>query len=199
MIVGIYLVNAQYGITISTPTTAKIKFIIDSSDTETTTESQSHSIVFAITCVRELMLTNQRSEESTWCTESVDTQGIVATIILCPLIMTNQARWKGIKIKVTHTIRTYNHCSLLLVESIDNDLQSILRGIKVVTIQLNSKATTMRIIDSIVPTATYTEVCTCRNKMHKAFICSQRRQYLRRTICRMIVDNDNVKRKICLL
>ena len=57
----------------------------------------------------------------------------------------------------------------------------------------------MRIIDSIVPTATNTEISTCRNKMHKAFICSQRRQYLRRTVCRMIVNNDNVKRKICLL
>ena len=163
MIVSIYLINAQYGITVSTPTTAKIKFIIDSSYTETTAESQAHSIVFAITCVRELMLTNQRSEESTWCTESIDTQGIIATIILCPFIMANQARWKGIKIEVTHTIRTDNHCSLLLVESIDNDLQSILRRIKVITIQLNSKATAMRIIDSIVPTATNTEISTYWN------------------------------------
>ena len=57
----------------------------------------------------------------------------------------------------------------------------------------------MCIIDSIIPTATYTEVCTCRNKMHKAFICSQRRENLRCSVCRMIVDNNNVKREICLL
>ena len=126
MIVGIYLINAQYGITVTTPTTAQVKFIIDSSDAETTTKSQAHSIVFAITGVRKLMQTNQRSEEGTWCTESIDTQGVVATIILRPLIMANQARWKGIKIEVAHTIRTYNHCSLLLVKSIDNSLQGIL-------------------------------------------------------------------------
>ena len=113
--------------------------------------------------------------------------------------MANQTRRKGIKIEVAHTIRTDNHCSLLLMESIDNDLQSILRGIKVVTIQLNSKATAMRIIDSIVPTATYTEVCTCRNKMHKTFISSQRRENLRRSVCRMVVDNDYVKKEVCLL
>ena len=113
--------------------------------------------------------------------------------------MAYQARWKGIKIKVTHTIRADNHRCFLFVESIDNGLQSIFWGIKIITIQLNSKATAMRIIDSIVPTATYTEVSTCRNKMHKTLINSQWRKALRCSICRMIVDNDNVKRKICLL
>ena len=73
MIVGINLINAQYSITISTPTTAEIKLIVYPSNTKTTTKSQAHRIVFAITCIRELMLTNQRSEESTWCTEPINT------------------------------------------------------------------------------------------------------------------------------
>ena len=64
-----------------------------------------------------------------------------------------------IQFKVAHTVRTYYHRSLLLVEGIYHRLQGTGRRIQVVTIQLYGKPATTVIVNGKVPTATDTQVC----------------------------------------
>ena len=71
--------------------------------------------------------------------------------------------WRqGIQFKVTHAVRADNHRSLLFVEGINNGLQRLGRGIEVIRIKLNGKATTVLAIDGFVPASANTKVCTLR-------------------------------------
>ena len=117
-IVGIHPVDAQGGIRIASPATAEIKLVVDSADAVAARESQSQGVVLAIAGVRELHLSYQRGKEGTWRTQSVDTQRIVASVFIGPLLVVYQSRWQGIEVEVAHAVRAYNHGSLPLVEGI---------------------------------------------------------------------------------
>ena len=126
VVVDIHLINTQHGITVSAPATAEVQLIINPSDTETAAESKPHGIVFTVTGIGKPQLAGQRGEEGTRCTETVDTQSIVAAVVRCPLTVADQARRKRVEIEVAHTVRAYNHRRLLLMEGIDNGLQGVL-------------------------------------------------------------------------
>ena len=81
-------------------------------------KNQSEGIIFAITGIWELYLSQQRCEEGTRCSETVDTQSIVWTVLVCPLLMIDKSRGEGIQLEVAHAVRTYHHSSILLIEGI---------------------------------------------------------------------------------
>ena len=64
-VVGVHAIDAQCGIAIASPTTAKIQFVVDASYAVAAAESQSQRIVFAVACIRKLHLPQQGGKEST--------------------------------------------------------------------------------------------------------------------------------------
>ena len=88
-IVRIDLFHRKCRITISTPTTAKVEFVVDASDAVVATESQPQSIVLTIGRVGEFNLTEYRRKESTRCSKPIDAKSIIRTIFDCPFAMTD--------------------------------------------------------------------------------------------------------------
>ena len=76
--------------------------------------------------------------------------------------MRNESWRQGVQFKIAHTVRADNHRSLLFVKGIDNGLQCLGRGIEVVRIKLNGKASTMLAIDGFVPASANTKVGALR-------------------------------------
>ena len=126
-IVGIHTVNAQRGITVASPATTEIEFVIDSADAITARESQAEGIVLTIGGVRELDLANQWGKEGARCAQAIDTQGIVAAIIISPFLVVDESRRQGVEVEITHAIRANHHRCLLLVEGIHYLLQGLWR------------------------------------------------------------------------
>ena len=167
-IIGIYLIDTQGSITISSPTTAEVKFIVDSANTVATREHQSQGIVLTITGIRKLNLTDQWGKKGTRSAQSIDTQSIITAIIFGPLLMVYQSRRQCIEIEIAHAIRADHHGSLLLMEGIYYLLQRLRGRIEVITIQLDGKLTTMVAVDSHIPAATNAKVVAIWHNLDKA-------------------------------
>ena len=115
--------------------------------------------------------------------------------------MVNQSRRQRVQFEVTHAIRTDNHGSLLLVESIDDGLQRFGRRIQVVRIQLNGKASALRTINRHIPATANAEVGALRNDDVELVAMSllQVSQDVGSSIGGVIVDHDDIVFKAALL
>ena len=76
--------------------------------------------------------------------------------------MRNESWRQCVQFKIAHTVRADNHRGLLFVEGIDNGLQCLRRGIEIVRIELNGKASTVLAIDGFVPASTNAKVGALR-------------------------------------
>ena len=124
-IVGIHLLHGKGRIAVSSPAAAEVEFVIDTSDAIMAGESQAEGIVLAITGVGELQLSQDRSEECTGSSKSVDAQSVVGAILVCPFPMVYQSRRQRIQLKVAHAVTANHHCGLLLIEGINHLLQRV--------------------------------------------------------------------------
>ena len=80
----VLLFHAKNGIGISFPTAAEIQLVVYACNMMITADGQSHSIVFAVTCIRETYLTEYCRVKGSGSTQPIDAQCIVAAILLCP-------------------------------------------------------------------------------------------------------------------
>ena len=133
-IVGVHPVYAEGCVTVASPAAAEIQLVIDSADAVTAGECQSEGIILAIACIGKLYLAHQRGEEGAGRPESVDAQGIVATVVLGPFLMVDESRGQGVEVEVAHTVRADDHRRLLLVEGVHYLLKRLGRGIEVVAV-----------------------------------------------------------------
>ena len=88
-------------------------------------ENQTQSIVLAIRGVGESHLAQQRGEEGAWCTQSVDAQSVIWSVLIGPLSVVYQSWRQGVQVEVAHAIRTNHHGCILLVEGVYNLLQRL--------------------------------------------------------------------------
>ena len=65
-----------------------------------TTDSQPQRIVFAIIYVWHGNTAQNGCEESTWCSQTVDAEGIVTTVLRCPFGMINLARRQYVLVNI---------------------------------------------------------------------------------------------------
>ena len=121
-VIAVHLFGSQRSIAVTLPTTTEIQLIIDSSNLIFTTECQAHSIVLPIGSVRHPYLSEQRSEECTWCAQSIDAQRIIMTILRSPFTMVNQSRGQRFQLEIAHSVRTNHHSAMLFIEFIHNTL-----------------------------------------------------------------------------
>ena len=131
-VVGIHLLHREGGIAVASPTAAQIEFAEYPAYAIATAESQSQRIVFSIGCIGEFYLTEQRREEGTRCSESVDAKGIVRSVLVGPFGMADKSRRQCVQVEVAHPVTAHNHGRLLLIECIHHLLQGAFRRIEVV-------------------------------------------------------------------
>ena len=113
--------------------------------------------------------------------------------------MVDKSRRKGLQIEVAHTIRTHNHRSLLLMESIYYLLQCIGRRIEVIAIELNGKLSAKLARDGQIPASTYSKVFACRLEQEETWTISYFLHDFTGTIGRMIIYDNDVELEIGLL
>ena len=183
---------------VASPSATEIKFCENAPDAIVTREDKSQSIVLTIRGVGEAYLPQQRREEGARRTQTVDTQGVVGTVLVCPLCVVYQSRRQGIQFEVTHTIRTDHHRRILLIECLDNLLQRLRRGIEIVRVELYCKASAAVIIDGLVPTAADAEIRPLWDDMHEPFVVDGLQQ-LCSLVRGVIVDHDDIILEACLL
>ena len=112
--------------------------------------------------------------------------------------MVDEAGRQSFELEVAHAVATNNHCRLLTMESINNLLQGARRRIKVVAIELNSKAAAEIRVESLVPASANAKVGALRNDVDKASIIDGF-ENVGGAIGRMVVDNDDIKLERSLL
>ena len=193
-IIGIDLVNGQGGIGIASPTTAQIQLSKDTSYAVAAREHQSQRIVLAIAGIGESNAAQQRREEGSGCSQAIDAQGIVGTVLVSPLLVSNQSWRQRVQLKVTHTVGTDDHCGMLFVESVNNRLQRLRRGIEVIAVKLYGKPSAEGAVDSLVPATTNTQVSTFRNDDVKLLCMAFGKvgQNVGGTVGRMVIDDNDI-------
>ena len=161
-------------------------------------EDQSEGIVLAIGCIGELDLSEQGCEEGARGTKAIDAQGIVRPVLVCPLLMVDESWRQGVQLEVAHPVGAYDHSGILFVEGLHHLLQGLRRGIEVVGVELYGKASAAVIIDGDIPAAADTQVSALRNNMYQPFVV-QTVQQLCRTVCRVIIDHNDIELEVGLL
>ena len=159
-VVGIHLLYAQSGIAVSAPSAAEIQFGENPANPVAAAEGERHGIVFAIACVWELQLPEQRCEESAWRSQSVDAQGIVASVVVGPFRMVYQSWRQRVEVEVTHAVASDDHCCMLLVEFVYDSLQRVFRRIEVVAVELHGEFSASAVVHRHIPASTDAEVGT---------------------------------------
>ena len=197
-IVRINAVDTEGSVAVASPSATEIKFCEDAPDVIVAREDKPQCVVLTIRGVREANLTQQRREEGARRTQTVDTQGVVGTVLVCPLCVIYQSRRQGIQFEVTHTIRADHHRRILLIEGFHNLLQRLRRGIEIVRVELYRKASAAVIIDGLVPTAADAEIRALWDDMHEPLIVDGLQQ-LCCLVRGVIVDHDDIILEACLL
>ena len=202
-VVGVDLVYGQRCVAVAAPTAAQIQFGEYSAYLIAPAEGQSGSIVLAVACVREAYLPEQRREERARRSQSVDAQGVVASVVVGPFCMTYKSRRQRVKIEVAHTVAAYNHGGTLLVKLVDNSLQRVFRRIEVIAVELHGKASAPLVVYGKVPASANAKVCALRHDVYQRSEPVALRgillQQLRSVVGRMVVNDYDVERKTCFL
>ena len=113
--------------------------------------------------------------------------------------MINYSRRNCIQIKVCNSIRSDNHCAFLFVELIHDFLQCVLIAIDIITVQLHSKSTASAVGHGLIPASTYSQIVTFRNYMYAFIVRSEFIDYFCCSVCRMVVNNNDIIFKISFL
>ena len=161
-------------------------------------EDKSQCIILAVAGVGESHLAQQRGEEGTWCSQSVNTQRIVRSVLVGPLSVVYESWWQGVQVEVAHTIRAYHHSSVLLVEGIHNLLQCLWRRIEVVRVQLYGKSSAVVVVNGHVPASAYSQVVAVGYDVYQSLVVESTQQ-LCCTVGRVVVHHNDVEFEFCLL
>ena len=106
--------------------------------------------------------------------------------------MVNHSRRQGIEFKITYSVRTNEHGTLLLIKTVDNALQCILIAIYIITVQLHCKTSATRVIDGQIPTAANAQIVARRHNVHHPFI-GKSIYYRRRAVGRVVVNHQYIE------
>ena len=208
-VVGIDALYAQGGIAVASPPAAQIQFVVYTPYAVTPREGQSEGIVLAVRRVGELYLPYQRRKESARCTQSVDTQCVVAAVVLCPLAVVDDARRQRVQVEVAHAVGAYYHGGFLFMECIHYLLQCLGRRIEVVTVELNGKLAAHRTVHRHIPAAANAQVAAFGHDVEKTrhlggcilflYPAYDGFEYLACMVSGVVVHHDDIKPEAGLL
>lgn len=164
-----------------------------------TGESQSQCVVFSVTGVGHTDVTQQWCIEGPGCSQSVDAQSIVCSVLVRPFPVVDDTRRKCVQTEISHAVCSDNHGTLLFVKLVDNGLQGSRTAVKVIAVKLNRKASAVRMMHTQVPASADSQIRSLGNKMNDLGMGSIALDDFSGSVVRMIVDDNQIERKICLL
>ena len=177
------------------PTTAVIHYVIDTTDLILTAYAQTNCIILTILGGREVDSAEHWGVETTWCAKTVDTESVVTAVVWCPLFVVDYAWRNEVTIEVGQLVCTNYHCAVLLVECVDELLNSVLIEVCIVRVQLDSEATAFLVVESYVPVTTDSVPCLILSDVSEVLVTlsNDALDYIYRTILRVVIYNDNVE------
>ena len=113
--------------------------------------------------------------------------------------MVDDARSNHVHVEVRHHIGAYYHGAVLLVEGADHDGECIFVFVYVIAVQLHGKLAALGVVYPHIPAAADAEVGTFGDDMDDAFVILEFIDGLRSAVCGMVVDDDKIIFKVCLL
>ena len=114
--------------------------------------------------------------------------------------MVNDAGWYFFQLEINHLVTTDNHGTLMFVERVDNALEDVLIDVQIITIQLDGESSAMFAHDGMCPASPDTEVGARGNDVdYLRVLLGHLFNNSGRVVRGMIVDNENIIFKICLL
>ena len=96
-------------------------------------------------------------------------------------------------------VGTDYHGTMCFMELVDNGLKGIRAAVQVVTVQLDGKASAVRMMDTQVPAASDSQIRTFRNKVNDLWQRSIACDDFTGSVIGMVVNDNQVERKISLL
>ena len=162
-------------------------------------EVQSQCIVFAIAGIGYFHFAQHRGIEGARGTQTVDAEGVVASVCRSPFLVVDDARSNHVHVEVRHHIGAYHHGAVLLVEGADHDGECIFVFVYVIAVQLHGKLAALGVVYPHIPAAADAEVGTFGDDMDDAFVILEFIDGLRSAVCGMVVDDDKIIFKVCLL
>ena len=113
--------------------------------------------------------------------------------------MVDDARSNHVHVEVRHHIGAYYHGAVLLVEGADHDGECIFVFVYVIAVQLHGKLAALGVVYPHIPATADAEVGTFGDDMDDAFVILEFIDGLRSAVCGMVVDDDKIIFKVCLL
>ena len=157
-VVAVELVLAEGSVAVAFPSAAKVDFVVDAADAVAAAYHEAERIVLAVAGVGNLQLAQDGREEGAWRSQPVDAQGVVASVLQCPLAVVDEAWRQGVQVEVAHAVRADDHGCPLGVERVHHALQGVGRAVEVVAVELHHEASHLRVMHGQVPAAAYAQV-----------------------------------------
>ena len=169
-IVCIDALDAEGRVTVTSPAATQVELCEDAPDAVVAREDESQGVVLTIAGVGEADLSEQGCEECTRGTQTIDAQGVVRAVFVCPLLMIDESWRQGVQLEVAHAIGADHHGCILFVESVYDLLQCLRRRVEVIGVELHGKASAAVVVDGLVPAAADAEVGALRDDVHEALV-----------------------------
>ena len=115
-------------------------------------------------------MSEQGGEECPWCSQSVDAQRIVATVVIGPFVVADESWRQCVQLEVANAVTAHHHGGMLLIERLDDALERLWRRIEVVAVELHGKSSASFIVDGHVPASANAEVCALGNDVYEVRI-----------------------------
>ena len=192
--------HAQVMVAVAVPSPAEVQLVEDAPNLVFAREEQSQCVVFAITGIGYLNLSQQGGEKGSGSSKPVDAKSVVRTVLVCPFAMTDKAWWYCLQIEVAQAVAAYHHGGPLLIEGVYQALQRLGRRIQVVTVQLYGEASAAFVVHGHVPAAANAQVGTLGDEVNKPFVgAGQFLHHAGRAVGRVVVHHHHVEGKCGLL
>ena len=164
-------------VAVAVPSPAEVQLVEDAPNLVFAREEQSQCVVFAITGIGYLNLSQQGGEKGSGSSKPVDAKSVVRTVLICPFAMTDKARRYCLQIEVAQAVAAYHHGGPLLIEGVYQALQRLGRRIQVVAVQLYGEASAAFIVHGHVPAPADAQVGTLGDEVNQSFISASQFLY----------------------
>ncbi len=108
-IVSVCLFNAESSVGVTRPAPAEVEAFIDPPDPVFPGDSERCCVILAVAYVEKSDAAHQAGVESPRCTQTIDAQRIVVTILIGPFAVIDEARWNLLQPGIDEGVRTDHH------------------------------------------------------------------------------------------
>ena len=169
-VVEVLLLLREIGVGVALPAAAEIELVVDAPDAVAARDHQAQSVVFAVARVGDLYLAQDGCEEGSRRAQSVDTQRVVASVLLRPFAMVDESGRQRLQLEVADAIRAHHHRGVVVVELLHNPRQRVLAAVEVVAVELHHEAAHALVVHGAVPASTDAQIVPLGNDVDEPLV-----------------------------